>query len=238
MTARAAARAIAALLWCAGAAAQAETRDEFWPEIDAYLKMSDRARVFLVASMTSASERYNAAGVTGYQDSELGAHLDVTLTPIFRPALMNADWERDRYLWMRVGYARLGALRDSPDSSDENRGIFELTARNPLPRSTWIFGRFRWEARDIEDQRSNRYRIRVGAEREVTWFERIAVPYVTAETYYDTRYGQWNRQEYKIGAEIAIDDRWRFEPYFARRNDQRSEPAHINAIGLALKYFR
>jgi len=41
-----------------------------------------------------------------------------------------------------------------------------------------------------------------------------------------------------VGAEIAIDDRWRIEPYFARRNDQRSEPAHVNAIGLALKYFR
>jgi hypothetical protein len=92
MATRAAARAIAALLLCAGAATQAETRDEFWPEIDAYVTLSDRARVFLLASMTSASERHNAAGVTGYQDSELGAHLDVTLTPIFRPALMDADW--------------------------------------------------------------------------------------------------------------------------------------------------
>ena len=230
--------AFLALLLCAGGAAQAETRNEFWPELDAYLKMSDRVRMFLLASMTSASERHNAAGVTAYQDSELGAHLDITLTPIFRPALMNADWERDRYLWMRVGYARLGALRDSPDSSDENRGIFELNARHPLPPSAWIFGRFRWEARDIEGQHSNRYRIRLGAERELTWFERVAVPYVTAETFYDTRYDQWNRQEYKIGAEIAIDDRWRIEPYFARRNDQRSEPAHVNAIGLALKYYR
>jgi len=220
------------------ALAQAETRNEFWPELDAYLKLSDRARVFLLASTTSASERHNAAGVTAYQDSELGAHLDITLTPIFRPALMNADWERDRYLWMRVGYARLGALQDSPDSSDENRGIFELNARNPLPPSTWLFGRFRWEARDVEGQHSNRYRIRLGAEREVTWFERVAVPYVTAETYYDTRYDQWSRQQYKVGAEIAIDDRWRIEPYFARRNDQRSEPAHVNAIGLALKYYR
>lgn len=230
--------ALLALLLCASAGPRAETRDEFWPEFNAYLKMSDRARVFLLAGMTSAAERRDASGVTAYQDSELGAHLDITLTPIFRPALMNADWERDRYLWMRVGYARLGAARDSPDSSDENRGIVELSARNPLPPSTWILGRLRWEARDIEGQHSNRYRIRLGVEHEVTWFERLAVPYVTAETFYDTRYDQWNRQEYKIGAEIAIDDRWRIEPYFARRNDQRSEPAHINAIGLALKYYR
>ena len=230
--------AFLALLLCAGGAAQAETRNEFWPEFDAYLTMSDRVRVFLLASMTSASERHNAAGVTAYQDSELGAHLDITLTPIFRPALMNADWERDRYLWMRVGYARLAALRDSPDSSDENRGIFELNARNPLPPSSWIFGRFRWEARDIEGQYSNRYRIRLGAERELTWFERVAVPYVTAETFYDTRYDQWNRQRYQVGAEIAIDDRWRIEPYLVRQNDKRSQPAHVNAIGLALKYYR
>ena len=230
--------AFLALLLCAGQAAQAETRNEFWPEFDAYLKMSDRVRMFLLASMTSASERHNAAGVTAYQDSELGAHLDITLTPIFRPALMNADWERDRYLWLRVGYARLGTLRDSPDSTDENRGIFELNARNPLPRSTWIFGRLRWEARDIGGEHSDRYRIRLGAERELTWFERVAVPYVTAETYYDTRYDQWSRQQYRIGAEIAIDDRWRIEPYYARQNDKQSQPAQVNAIGLALKYYR
>ena len=230
--------AVAALLLCAGGAAQAETRNEFWPEFDAYLKLSDRVRVFLLAGMTSASERRNAAGVTAYQDTELAAHLDITLTPIFRPALMNADWERDRYLWLRVGYARLGALRDSPDSSDENRGILELNARNPLPPAAWIFGRVRWEARDIEGRHSDRYRIRIGAEREVTWFARLAVPYVTAETYYDTRYDQWSRQQYKVGAEIAIDDRWRIEPYFARQNDKQSQPAHINAIGLALKYYR
>ena len=193
--------------------------------------------MFLLASATSASERFNAAGVTAYQDSELGAHLDITLTPIFRPALMNADWERDRYLWMRVGYARLGALRDSPDSSDENRGILELNAHNPLSPASWILGRLRWEARDIDGQHSDRYRVRLGAEREVTWAGRVAVPYVTAEAFYDTRYDQWNRQEYRLGAEIAIDDRWRIEPYFARRNDQRSEPAHVNAIGLAIKYF-
>ena len=230
--------AFLALLLCAGGAAQAETRNEFWPEFDAYLKMSDRARLFLLASMTSASERHNAAGVTAYQDAELGAHLDITLTPIFRPALMNADWERDRYLWIRVGYRQSGTTRDSSDPYSERRGIFELNARNPLPPSTWIFGRFRWEARDVEGQHSNRYRIRLGVEHEVTWFERVAVPYVTAETYYDTRYNQWSRQEYKIGAEIAIDDRWRIEPYFARRNDQRSEPAHVNAFGFALKYYR
>ena len=76
--------AVAALLLCAGGAAQAETRNEFWPEFDAYLKLSDRVRVFLLAGMTSASERRNAAGVTAYQDTELAAHLDITLTPIGR----------------------------------------------------------------------------------------------------------------------------------------------------------
>jgi len=230
--------AFVALLLCAGGAAQAETRNEFWPELDAYLKTSARTRLFLLASMAHAGETYNDPGVTSYQDSEFGIHLDVTLTPIFRPALMAADWERDRYLWMRIGYSRSGTLRDSSDCYVENRGIFELHSRFPLPSAKWIFARFRWDARDVEGQHSDRYRVRLGAEREVTWFERVAVPYVTAETYYDTRYGQWSRQQYKVGVEIAIDDRWRIEPYLVRQNDKRSQPAHVNAIGLALKYYR
>ena len=230
--------AFLALLLCASAGAQAETRNEFWPEFDAYLKMSDRARLFLLAAMSSAKDSNTAAGVTSYQDAQFGVHLDITLTPIFRPALMDADWERDRYLWIRVGYRQSGTTRDSSDPYSERRGIFELNARTPLQRSRWLMARFRWDARDVDGQHSNRYRIRLGAEREFTWFERVAVPYVTAETFYDTRYDQWNRQRYQVGAEIAIDDRWRIEPYLVRQNDKRSQPAHVNAIGLALKYYR
>lgn len=220
------------------ALAQAETRNEFWPELNAYLKLSERTRLFLLAQMTRVGESYNAAGVASYQQSELGVNLDITLPPIFRPALMDAAWERDRYLWVRIGYSRLGSPREPSDSKPENRGIFELHSRTQLPPSVWLFGRLRWDARDVDGQHSNRYRIRLGAEREVTWFERVAVPYVTAETYYDTRYDQWSRQEYKVGAEIAIDDRWRIEPYFARQNDKQSQPAHVNAFGFALKYYR
>lgn len=226
---------MAAAFWllCAAGAARADTQNEFWPELNAYLKLGERARLFLLASTTSSMDSRQGQGG---QDSELGVHLDFTLTPIFRPALMDADWERDRYLWVRVGFARTGTLKDSSDY--ENRGILELNSRFPQGTSTWVVSRLRYEARDIEGQHSDRYRIRLGVEREVTWFGRIAVPYATAEAYYDTRYDDWNRQQYRVGAEIALDDRWRIEPYLARQNDTRSQPTNVNALGLALKYYR
>ena len=224
---RAFALALAALL---PVFAQAETQDEFWPELNAYIKLEERVRLYLLATSTSAMD---SPQLRGGQDPEVGAYLDFTLTPIFRPALMDADWERDRYVWVRAGYSRIGE-----GSSAENRGILELTTRYPQAASIWIVGRLRYEARDIGGQHSDRYRIRLGVEREVSWFWRIAVPYVTAEAYYDTRYDDWNRQQYRVGAEIALDDRWRIEPYLARQNDTRSQPEHVNALGLALKYYR
>jgi len=35
-----------------------------------------------------------------------------------------------------------------------------------------------------------------------------------------------------------LNRRWRLEPYYLRKEDQRSEPRHTNALGLVLKHYR
>ena len=67
---------------------------------------------------------------------------------------------------------------------------------------------------------------------------RALVPYAHVEASYDTRFDTWNRQRYQIGVEIEINQRWRIEPYIAHLDDNRSVSAHINALGLTVKYSR
>jgi len=64
----------------------------------------------------------------------------------------------------------------------------------------------------------------------------VTTPYVGAEVLYDTRYDAWSQQRYEVGIEILLSDRWRLEPHYLRQDDQRSQPAHVNAFGLILKH--
>ena len=229
---------VAVLLLSSGVPSSAQTRNEFWPGFDAYIKLKPRTRLYLTAALVRAKEPEAASGGF-YRDITLGAHLDISLKPIFRRKLaQKGDWERERYLWARIGYRYGTTLGDVEDPSREHRGILELTGRAPLPRNFWVVLRNRADLRDVNGNYSSRYRLRLTVEREVRLFGLDTVPYINAEAFYDTRYDAWNRQRYQAGLEIALSKRWRIEPYYTRQNDQRSDAPHLNAFGLSLKYYR
>jgi len=196
--------------------------------------------VFAAVAATRAEESQTTGGTTQYQDAAVGVHLDLTLTPVLRRSLAQGDWQRNRYLWTRIGY-RYGRSAGDAESSErfrEHRGVFELTGRTaPLAGDLEFVARVRWDAREVNDRHSDRYRLRLGVERSLKLGGRAVVPFGNAENFYDTRYDTWNRQRYQMGAEFEINRNWRIEPSLIRQNDSRSEPAHINALALALKYF-
>lgn len=210
--------------------AQADDR-EFVPEFDAYIKLSDRSRLFLLADLT----RNSNGDAT---DGSVGAHIDFTLEPIWRYELREADWERNRYLWARVGYLRLGSPDNRGFGPHERRGILELTGRVPLPQNAWLVNRARVDLRELGDRFSQRFRYRLGIEREMVVRGLAMVPYAQAEIFYDTRYDSWNRRLYQAGVEIELSKRWRIEPYLASQNDSQSSSANIGRFGVALKYYR
>lgn len=79
-------------------------------------------------------------------DGTLGVHLDYSLTPSLRKGLLEQDWERNRYLWVRIGYQRARILGDADATSEfhENRGVFELSGRTPtMPGGVALFSRLR-----------------------------------------------------------------------------------------------
>lgn len=203
----------------------------FVPEIDVFIKTSDLTRAFLLWDSTRVQG-------TDLTENEFGVHLDMTLKPVLRPNLREADWARNRYLWTRVGYLQLGSPDNRGFGPTERRAIAELTGRVPLPQQVWLINRARLDLRDLGGEFSKRARFRVGIEREFNLGGVVIVPYAQAEVFYDTRFSAWNRELYQVGTEIEISKHWRIEPYVYRQNDSRSPSGNLDTLGLALKYFR
>ena len=220
--------AVFAALW---QPARAEDhQEEFVPELNVFIKLSNQVRLFLLGDVTQGFS-------PGFTDGEFGAHLDFTLKPILRRELRHADWERSRYLWMRVGYVIAGDLDGREDGDTTQMLLLETTARLALPGQFWLVNRARVDFRDTDGESSQRYRLRVGIEREFNVRGVIMVPYAQAEIFYDTRFDSWNRQLYQAGVEIELNKHWRIEPYFARQNDSRSASGNVNRLGLVLKSY-
>jgi len=225
---------VLALLAFALPTAQARADDrqrEFVPEFDAFVTLSNRTRLFLLGDVTSNQTK-------GTSEAEVGAHLDVSLMPVLRPHLGEADWARNRYLWTRIGYVVLTSPDNRASGPTERRGILEITGRVPLPNDIWLVNRGRVDLRYIDGESSQRYRLRVGIEREFSAGGRAIVPYAQAEAFYDTRYDAWSRQLFQAGAEAEFTKQWRIEAYYARQNDTRPSTSSIDRVGLVLKYYR
>lgn len=230
------ATAVAALTGFSGIAA-AESAHEVWPELDAYFPINERLRAFVMASSKRSEDSALKDGEWRRSSSQVGAHLDMTLKPRLRPGLVAGDWERERYLWMRVGYRYVGNYPGDDEDYHEDRGILELSASQPLGDGFALTGRTRWEMRNIDGRYSNRYRFRAEIEKTVQVGSRPVAPYVNAEFFYDTRYDAWNRQRYQIGVDVPLSPKWKIEPYLAYQTDSRSEPGDLAAFGLTLKYY-
>jgi hypothetical protein len=206
---------------------------EFVPEVNAFVKLSDVARLYFDSQVTTAQPQ----GVT---EAEFGAHVDITLTPILRRKLREADWERDRYLWARVGYEIFGSPDDQGKGPTEKRVMTELTGQAPLwsAWNIWLASRVRIDFRDIGGSFSKRYRYRLGIQQEIDIGSgRSLVPYLQGEILYDTRYNAWNRRIYQAGLEIKMAKDWRIEPYVSRQFDSRSTSSNVDQVGLQFKFY-
>jgi hypothetical protein len=220
---------VMAATWAAPAWA-GDTSTVLLPEVDTFIRVTDTARVFLLSSLTR-----NLTQAT--TDGELGVHLDLTLKPILRRELQEANWERDRYLWVRVGFRVIGNLEGADSAATEYRGILEGTTRVPLFWDLWLVNRARVDLRDVGGDFSARLRPRVSLERAFTLWNHAVVPYVQVEAFYDTRFGDWSRERYQVGIELGLARHWRIEPYYRRQEVSRPSRSHENGIGLVLKYY-
>jgi hypothetical protein len=213
--------------------AHAESASELWPELNGFVQLNDRTRAFFDLAYALGKE-------SDVKSGNLAAYLDVSLKPIarMRRDLLTDDWQRNKYLWARVGYDRIFEAVDSEGFEVvENRGVLALYGRIPLPAAVWLETRTRADFRWIGSEYSNRYRFRLDLSREFAVRDRTVVPYCNFEWFYDTRYDDWARTLLTVGAEVTMTEHFRYEVYLARQADRVPEEKDLNALGVVLKWY-
>jgi hypothetical protein len=221
----------AGVLSALGTPARAADSTELWPELSAFVRVDDQKRLYLDASYARGKESDD-------RSLDLGAYLDVSLMPILREELRREDWQRNRYLWTRVGYTRiLKASNGGPAEVSEDRGVLAIYGRALLPQDTTFEARVRADLRWLGGDYSTRYRFRGEVNREFTVAGHAVVPYLNAEWFYDTRYHGWSRTLVQAGPEITVSKGFRYEVYGAWQADRLPKRTTLGALGVVAKWY-
>jgi hypothetical protein len=213
-----------------GISAQEKTQYEFWPEIDGFIQLNDQFRLYLVSAYAKGRE-------SDVESLDLAANIDISLKPLLRKKFLQKDWQRSRFLWVRLGYDYISKQTAGQKSTPENRGMINLFVKYPLPVDIWLEARARADLRWIGEDYSTRYRLRLEATREFTVFKHSAVPYLNCEVFYDTRYSGWSRLLIMAGSEFTLCKHFRFELFLAPQIDYLPSRTNLLAFGLVTKFY-
>jgi len=209
--------------------ASAADSSEFWPELSAFVGMTPATRLYLDASYAHGED---------FRSLDLSAFVDISIQPILREDLRTDDWQRKRYLWARLGYTRvLKAEEGGATQVAEDRAVVSGYARAELPAEVWLEARARADLRWMSGDYSTRYRVRLEVNREFTVLEHSVVPYFNAEAFYDTRFDGWSRALYQGGAEVTVNQHFRYEIYLASQVDRLPKRTSVGALGVVAKWY-
>ena len=217
----------------AASAQEPTTRDEFWPEIDVYINVKPKVRLYLLGTVSKAVEDGEFRNAQGYE-GQIGVHV---------------DYIPNEHVILRAGYRYGSSVGSNKDSFKEHRLLTEQTLRHLLPGDLLLSDRNREDFRFVKGDFSFRYRNRVTLEREFHLLKgRTVTPYVSGEIFYDTRYNIWNRNRLAVGVQQSLrrgplrkmllpKRQIILDLYYMRQNDSRSDIQHVNAIGAALAFY-
>lgn len=218
----------------AARAQETTTSNQLWPEVDVYINLKPKLRLFLLGTVSRGGDDGEGFNAKAFE-AQIGAHI---------------DYIPNKHVILRAGY-RFGTSigSDDDDSFKEHRFLTEQTLRKMLPGDLLLSDRNREDFRFVNGDFSFRYRNRVTVEREFHLFrKRNITPYVSGEIFYDTRYRAWNRNRLAVGMQTSLrrgplmkmllhKRQIILDLYYMRQNDSRSETQHVNAIGAALAFY-
>ena len=214
-------------------AQESATRNELWPEIDVYIKVKPKVRLFILGTVSKSVEDGEPRNAEGFE-AQIGVHV---------------DYIPNKHVILRTGYRFGTSIGSNSDPFKEHRLLTEQTLRKLLPGELLLSDRNREDFRFVDGDFSFRYRNRVTIEREVHLFKgRTITPYASAEIFYDTRYNAWNRKRFAVGFQQSLrrgplrrmllpERQVILDLYYMRQNDSRSETQHVNGIGAALAFY-
>ena len=222
------------LAGAAGVSQAQETEDQFWPEIDTYVRLNHHARLFFMLAPVKETDS------DSFNNTQVGGSFEFGVAPHARKHLLEAyDADQLRYLRASVGYRETFELSGDDDTVSERRIVTDLTPRFFLPWELLVAQRNRVDYRWIEGQDySWRYRPRLWVERQSKIGSVKLVPHAAVELYYDSRYDSWERTEYRAGVSFPVA-RWIVpQAYYAREIDREPTKKYTNALGvIATLYF-
>jgi len=208
---------LACALWPAvtGDVAAAETTREFWPELQAWWRLSPSTQLLFNPAPTRSSESDDRTAV------DWGLYLD------YRTPKDPASY--------RIGYVHSVSNPQSEQSRRiEHRIVMDFNYRWKIGDAGQITDRTRLDLRDQEGSTSQRLRNRVQYEYEGKLGELGFVPYTNLELYYDTRYDTIARYKFELGATFVFSPQLELTPYYGRQTDTQPQRHNINALGLIL----
>jgi Protein of unknown function (DUF2490) len=210
-----------------------DTGNEFWPELDVFLKLNNKSRLFFLYSATKLDARQT------YSDGSLGVHLDVYAVPLLGRRLLpkHTDPARSKSFMVRVGYLYSRTPSESSDPFSEHTPTLETHWRFPLPGSLLLADRNRVDFRIKDGDYQPRYRNRLKLERTFKVGRLDVTPYAHAEAFYDWKFNKFHRFRYAAGAEVSLGRHLVLESYYLRQRDTVTSPPHVNAVGAALQFY-
>ena len=216
---------IAVLALAAPAAAQ-DVSTHFWPEVDTFVKLNDRMRLFVPIADTRTGEDDSA------QNGTTGVYFDY-YTKALLEAGVSANDARSSLLLLRVGYAY-----SAPGSGESatNTIVGEATGRVVIPWKILLSHRSRFDLNFSGGEFSPVYRSRARLERDVVIGKNFLTPYAYGEVFYSFNDGTWTRVRVAGGVEVHIWERFVPEVYF-QRDYNKAAGTDVNGFGLVLSIY-
>ena len=118
----------------------------------------------------------------------------------------------------------------------EHRLHVELTPRVPLGKGFTLIDRTRGEYRNINGSVSGRFRNRVWLEKPLTIHEHRLTPYISGETYFDTRSHTLSRNQAWVGTRLPVNKHLTFDLFYMHSWDARATPGFWHVIGTFLRF--
>ncbi len=229
--------ALAVGLAAPGAAVAGEQAEEFWPEMDVWLRLSPAWRLSTFMSLSrNIDTAYREAGMSVQADYAWGkpGHL-------YHYRLMDESRAEHMKAWLaRGGYFSGKSLADNGQAYRERTVGLELHVRLPLEGGILLSHRLRTDLRWLGSDApefSQRWRYRVMVEKEYTAGKSSIVPYGSVEAGYDSRYGTVNRVRAIGGASVAWSPHYALEGNFTYQHDTRLSVTNLYALNAIVHLF-
>jgi Protein of unknown function (DUF2490) len=202
---------------------------EFLPEVDSYLKLNSFVRTQLQA-------KDDRSGGDSSQFA-FGPSVQFYLKPLLRlkrVTFFDLDDSKRRALVLETGYRYISA----PGSAPKNRMITALIFNFPLKGNFLLRDRNRadldWKNGDF----TWRYRNRLNIERTVAIRSCHFVPYVAAESFYESQYSKWSTTSLYGGFLFPAGKHVELNTYYEHDNNTGKHPnQQVNSAGLAAHLY-